>query len=121
MAEWCAREREWFEGLVRGGGRQWDSEGGFGGGVGGVQTGWGGGGGGYEGGREVKVEEGEGEVEEWPYGDHVRVSPLPSPRLGKGGEGVAERAVGAWWKDGEKVVRVRWDGVTERRECFHLG
>ncbi|MCJ1379177.1 hypothetical protein MMC17_002277 [Xylographa soralifera] len=95
-ARW--REREWFEGLV---GRM----------------------------RGEWVERGEGVlgrewgeavpgVEAWPYGDRVRVSPLPSPTLGPGG---ATEAVGAWWVEGDKVVRVRWDGMHERRESFREG
>ncbi|MCJ1439420.1 hypothetical protein MMC27_008814 [Xylographa pallens] len=94
------REREWFEGLVGRMRGQWGDRG---------RLDWGGWG---------AAEVGQGQAEEWPYGDRVRVSPLPSPKLGPS---AGPEAVGAWWVEGDKVVRVRWDGAGERRESFRLG
>ncbi|MCJ1388517.1 hypothetical protein MMC18_001364 [Xylographa bjoerkii] len=97
------REREWLEGLVGRMRGEWAGRGG-----------WYDGYEGWERGPEV-------EVEEWPYGERVRVSPLPSPKLGSGAPVEAPQAVGAWWREGGKVVRVRWDGAEERRESFYAG
>ncbi|MCJ1419751.1 hypothetical protein MMC32_006107 [Xylographa parallela] len=101
------RERERFEGLVGRMRGQWVNSGGVEGGRGN-----------WEGCGGAGVEVGQEPAEEWPYGDRVRVSPLPSPGLGPS---AGAEAVGAWWVEGDKVVRVRWDGAVERRESFRLG
>ncbi|MCJ1401051.1 hypothetical protein MMC11_004263 [Xylographa trunciseda] len=105
-AEARRRESEWLAGLVgrmraewmrREWGRVFGDEG-WRGGSGGVEEGW--------------------EGEEWPYGERVRVSPLPSPKLGPSYAVRAPEVVGAWWVQGDRTVRVRWDGGRERRESF---
>ncbi|MCJ1317932.1 hypothetical protein MMC15_003259 [Xylographa vitiligo] len=113
-AEGWWREREWLEGLVGRMRGEWVGRGEGGMGTGSAEMGrggeWGGGG-------KVPQEE----AEKWPYGDRVRVSPLPSPKLGPSGADGVPEAVGAWWIEGDRVVRVRWDGAHEWRESFRLG
>ncbi|MCJ1280986.1 hypothetical protein MMC26_000304 [Xylographa opegraphella] len=102
------REREWFAGLVGRMRVQWEGEPG-------------------RGGRGCAAgDEDPAVAEEWPYGDRVRVSPLPSPKVGPGAVGPGAAApeaepVGAWWVDGGRVVGVRWDGARTRSESFRWG